>query len=133
MRIFLGFILAISLSGCVGDSFNNPVAMDAPVAAPQTVAENDNGGGEIQASDALEAATSLLNLASAAVGVANATSGGGASMSAANVGRSGAIASSNGYSQLGSFQDCQKMYMAAGMANLAQQCANRAANMGSIR
>ena len=42
------------------------------------------------------------------------------------------IPAPQGYSQRGAFDDCQRMYAAAGAPHLAAQCAQRATNMNSL-
>jgi hypothetical protein len=39
----------------------------------------------------------------------------------------------SGTSQRGAFEDCEKTYRAAGMADAAAKCATRANNMNSLR
>jgi hypothetical protein len=42
------------------------------------------------------------------------------------------VGPATGYSQRGAFEDCQRMYQAAGRYDLARQCAGLATNMGSL-
>ncbi len=47
--------------------------------------------------------------------------------------RSAAVPATNGYSQRGAFEECERLYAANGRPDLARQCRERATNMGSIR
>jgi hypothetical protein len=57
---------------------------------------------------------------------------GGGSSAAASPSYSGSTSVPGGYSQLQSFQDCQKVYNAAGMYDLARQCAQQAQDLGPL-
>jgi len=46
---------------------------------------------------------------------------------------SGTVSSNGGYSQRGAFEECARVYQQAGRPDLAQQCANNANNMSSMR
>lgn len=79
----------------------------------------------------------MVQVAAAGLGVAaavsGASSGGGYSSSGASYGSGSAgVARPTGYSQRGAFEDCQRMYAAAGRYDLAQTCATRASNMSSL-
>lgn len=81
----------------------------------------------------------MVQVAAAGLGVAAAVSGastGGYSSSGASYGSGSAgsagVARPTGYSQRGAFEDCQRMYAAAGRYDLAQTCATRASNMSSL-
>jgi hypothetical protein len=87
-----------------------------------------SSSGGLSLSEAVPLASGAINLAGA---VAGARSGGGLGGGYADRPAAG-LANTNGYSQLGSFQDCQKMYNAAGMYDLARQCAQRATDMSSL-
>jgi hypothetical protein len=74
----------------------------------------------------VELAATGLEIAGAVAGASGGGSGGGYSSSTPTIPNSG------GYSQRGAFEDCQRMYEAAGRYDLARECANRANNMGSL-
>jgi hypothetical protein len=45
----------------------------------------------------------------------------------------GGTATPTGSSQRGAFEDCEKLYLANGLTELAKECAGRADRMDSIR
>ena len=81
-----------------------------------TRTRSSSGSGGLK--NALDAATAVLG------GVAAARSGGGGGTS---------IPKPSGYSQKGAFDDCAAVYRAAGQTALADKCASRSSNMGSLR
>jgi hypothetical protein len=85
------------------------------------------GHGSLSANDA-------VSLVATGIGVAAIAAGG--SYSPASSYRSPAYtaspSSAGGYSQRGAFEECQRMYMAAGAPHLARECARRASNLGSL-
>jgi hypothetical protein len=76
----------------------------------------------------VEVAATGLEIAGAVVGA----SGGGGGGSGGYSSPAPTVPTSGGYSQRGAFEDCQRMYEAAGRYDLARECANRANNMGSL-
>jgi len=67
----------------------------------------------------------LLDIATAVVGGVSAAGGGG--------GGGARIPTPSGYSQKGAFDDCEKVYRAAGQTALADACKRRSSNMGPLR
>ncbi len=78
-----------------------------------------------------------LNVANSAVGttsgIVSATQGSTPRVGSSNSSGSGNIPAPSGYSQRGAFEDCARVYQAAGRPDLAQQCATNATNMSSAR
>ena len=81
-----------------------------------------SGGGGLSLGNVLDVAGAVVG------GVAAARGGGGYSG-----GGGGRIPSTSGYSQKGAFDDCAKVFAAAGDAAGAAKCRQRSSNMGSIR
>jgi hypothetical protein len=93
------------------------------------------------ASDALSIASSSLQLASAVAAddpeAAADAAADAAAVTKTTPGRpapkTARVPKPSGTSQRGAFEDCEKTYRAAGMADAAAKCATRANNMNSLR
>ncbi len=107
------------------------IALGFGLAGCMTMSEVDTD----QLSDALNVASSAVNLAGAVSSVnaarsANTMRSTPALNTAANSAR---VPQPTGTTQRQSFEDCAAMYRAAGMNDLAAKCATRATNMNSLR
>ena len=90
--------------------------------------------------EGIQQLTNAANIATGAISIANAVQGrsapanvpavAGAAQAAAQA--AAPMATGNGYSQRGAFEDCERMYKAANRPDLAAECARRANNMGSL-
>ena len=136
MKIRVLILATIGLANCSeGGRIDPSFANNSDAGYSSSVVASDSPPDDVDLNQTLDTATNVLDLASAALGVASAASGGsyGGGGGARSAGTNRPTTSGGGYSQVGAFRDCQQMYSAAGMSNLAAQCATRASNMGSIR
>ncbi len=86
--------------------------------------------------EGIQQLTNAANIATGAISIANAVQGRSAPANvpavAAAAQAAAPMATGNGYSQRGAFEDCERMYKAANRPDLAAECARRANNMGSL-
>lgn len=148
--ILLAAVCAVALAGCrhFPDIYASaPTVFDDPVVATGADDIGDdapsyasqNSGGVISSDFAsgisiLSSALSIAGSVAAINGAGSAARGlSGGALSAGAAGTAARIPAPQGYSQRGAFDDCQRMYAAAGAPHLAAQCAQRATNMNSLR
>jgi len=85
-------------------------------------------------SGALDGALAVTGAATGAVSAYQGSSAGNSYRAPSNSSSGSTNISSNGgYSQRGAFEECARVYQQAGRPDLAQQCANNANSMSSMR